>query len=373
MNMLLNRLFTRRPVRTANAGRPLAHHHLRLALERLEDRTVPASFTAASVADLIADINAANAAGGSNTITLVAGTTFTLTSVADSTDGGSGLPVIAANDNLSIVGNGDVIQRSTAAGTPDFRLFRVDSGASLALANVTLQGGRVDWGGFMDDPNGRLIGFGRGGAIYSEGSLSLNGVTVQNNIAETTDSSGALGGGIYSTGSLTLNASTIQNNQALSHGIVITGALASGGYGGDAEGGGLFVLGTASLTNVTLNGNTVQGGIGGPKDHESFRLENGHLVHFTNPPGNGGNGLGGGIYVGSGAAVSLHNCTVTSNSAIGGKKGGTGAADGLGEGGGLSIDPLAPVGLDAFTVVNVLSNSASTSGNNISGSYTTLP
>jgi hypothetical protein len=46
---------------------------------RLEARTVPSGFTAASVADLVADINAANAAGGANNITLVAGTTFTLT------------------------------------------------------------------------------------------------------------------------------------------------------------------------------------------------------------------------------------------------------------------------------------------------------
>ena len=39
-------------------------------LEGLEDRTVLSSFTAANVADLIAAINAANLAGGSNTITL---------------------------------------------------------------------------------------------------------------------------------------------------------------------------------------------------------------------------------------------------------------------------------------------------------------
>ena len=69
--------------------------------------------------DLINDINAANAAGGSNTITLVAGTTFTLTAVDNTTDGsGNGLPVIAANDNLTIQGNGDTIARSTASGTP---------------------------------------------------------------------------------------------------------------------------------------------------------------------------------------------------------------------------------------------------------------
>src|SRR5579875_1002994 len=51
----------------------------RLNLEKLEDRTLPSNYTAASVSDLIADINAANAAGGSNTIVLAANTTFDLT------------------------------------------------------------------------------------------------------------------------------------------------------------------------------------------------------------------------------------------------------------------------------------------------------
>ena len=43
--------------------------HMR-PVEHLEARRLLASFTASSVTELIADINAANAAGGSNTITL---------------------------------------------------------------------------------------------------------------------------------------------------------------------------------------------------------------------------------------------------------------------------------------------------------------
>ena len=78
-------------------------------LELLEDRTVLNSYTAATVAQLVADINAANLHGGSNTIALVAGNTFTLTAVNNTTDGPTGLPVIAANDNLTIKGNGDTI------------------------------------------------------------------------------------------------------------------------------------------------------------------------------------------------------------------------------------------------------------------------
>ena len=51
-----------------------------------------ASYTAASVSALIADINAANTAGGANTITLTAPTTspYVLTAVNNSTDGATG-------------------------------------------------------------------------------------------------------------------------------------------------------------------------------------------------------------------------------------------------------------------------------------------
>src|SRR5262249_22549128 len=65
---------------------------LRLRLEPLEDRTVPTTLTAGTVTELVADINAANLAGGSNTITLLAGRTFTLTTADNTTDGATGLP-----------------------------------------------------------------------------------------------------------------------------------------------------------------------------------------------------------------------------------------------------------------------------------------
>src|SRR5207245_1096389 len=105
-------------VRRHRPPRPAARDRRRVQLrvKQLEDRSLPSVYTAGSVADLIADINAANAAGGSNTIALVAGATFTLTAVNNSADGATGLPVIAANDTLTIVGNGDTIARKTAGG-----------------------------------------------------------------------------------------------------------------------------------------------------------------------------------------------------------------------------------------------------------------
>src|SRR5713226_761338 len=111
--------------------RQTSRRRLRLILEQLETRTLLSNYSAATVSDLIADINAANLAGGSNTITLAAGTNFALAVVNNATDGAMGLPVIGANDNLTILGNGDSIARSTATGTSAFRMFDVAGGAAL--------------------------------------------------------------------------------------------------------------------------------------------------------------------------------------------------------------------------------------------------
>src|SRR5262249_11607796 len=150
----------------------------------LEDRTALSNYTAANAQELIAAINQANAAGGENTITLTApaATTYDLAVVNNTTDGPTGLPVISGGgrkpaDNLTIVGNGDVIERSAVAGTPDFRLFDVAGNASLTLVNVTLRNGLAFGSAVAAE----------GGAIYNFGTLVLNGVAVQNNSAQGAD------------------------------------------------------------------------------------------------------------------------------------------------------------------------------------------
>jgi hypothetical protein len=346
---------------------PAPQRRGRLLLEPLEDRSLPSAYTAASVTELITDINAANVAGGSNTITLVAGTTFTLTGADNTTDGATGLPVIAAaNDNLIIVGNGDIIQRSTAKGIPAFRLLDVAAGASLTLQNLTLQGGLAFGGGVSAE----------GGAVYNQGTLLLNGVSVQSNIAQGGTSlfnglgQSAAGGAIYSNGSLMLQSCTIQNNQAVGG---QGGTNVSGDPGGDGLGGGLYVAGgTVSLSSVTLSSNTAQGGAGGKGGYGFTEAKKNGF-----PGGDGGNGLGGGLYAAAGT-VTLTNTTVDQNSAQGGR-GGNGASGrpsgspGLGKGGGLYIDPAALVSLDAFTQSHVSRNQASTAYADIDGSYSTGP
>jgi fibronectin-binding autotransporter adhesin len=350
-----------------------ARRGTRLVLEHLEDRRLLTSFSAASVSALIADINAANTAGGSNTISLTAPTTshYVLTAVDNTTHGPTGLPVIAANDNLTILGNGDTIERSANAG---FRLLGVAAGGSLTLQNLTLQGGEIDG----------LSSFSpaEGGAIFSQGALVLNAVIVQGNSAFGFNGVGAAGGGIFSSGgSVTLEGGTIvQNNSAV-------GGTDYGGYGGDAYGGGLYASGgTVTMTNAILDNNTARAGLGKQLFRQDGYADGGGLyasnatLTLTNVTldGNvatlpessdfgGGGAFGGGLYLSIDTAT-VTNCTVQGNSAL---AGGSNKYGSPGEGGGLFIN-YGDVTLDAATVKHLSGNTASSGAkyDNIVGPYT---
>ena len=334
-------------------------------VESLETRRLFASFTAASVAELVADINAANAAGGANTITLAPATVFNLTSaVNDFALEPTGLPVVASGNSLTVVGNGGAIQRSTATGTPAFRLLAVAVGGSLTLNDMTLSNG-------VATPSATVGSSGEGGAVNNQGTLRLAGVTVKNCVAR--GSSGiaypGLGGGIYSWGTLAIADSAIVNNQALGGDAYADGYHSMSGNTG--LGGAVCVgAGTAVLTNTTVTSNVARGGDGA----DGYTLRG--VGKF--PPGNGGDAIGGGIYASSSAAVTLRGNAVTGNAATGGKGGKSQGgnlprgANGAGKGGGIYIAPTASVGLDAFTLANTKSNSASTSDNDIFGSYSIL-
>jgi hypothetical protein len=347
---------------------------IRLGCEQLEDRTVPSNFTAATLSDLITDINAANLAGGPNAIALVAGNTFTLTS--------SGLPIIAANDNLTILGNGDTIERSTVSGTPCFRLFEVAAGASLTLANVTVQGGLAP---------------GAGGGIYSSGSLTLEaGTIIRGNGAfgspgifwygSSSPGGNAYGGGLYVAGGTAILTNVTLSSNSVQGG---PGPFYPDGYnagpGGNGFGGGLYVAGgTVTLSNVTLSSNSAQGGVGlsGGNGYGGGLYVAGGTVTLSNDTlstnsavgggggvspfqdrGRGGNAFGGGLSVGGGT-VTLRYDSVTGNMA----QGGTASKprlNGNSYGGGLDIDLAAGVYLDAFSSAHTKNNKP----DNIYGSY----
>lgn len=377
------------------AGRPAPRpYRWRPQLERLEDRALPSSYTASTTAQLISDINAANAAGGSNTVLLAANTTFDLTSINNTTDGANGLPVIGNKDALTISGNGDTIEAAppTLGGAllSTFRVFDVTNHAALTLQNLTLQGGIAYGSGIAAD----------GGAILNQGTLTLTAVTVQNNTARGLGGAHASnvngngkngqdagGGGIWSSGSLTLQSGTVlRGNEAIGgnggdayyNGEFGYWGNGNPGGGGNGFGGGLYVAGgTATLGSASLLSNTASAGGGGEAAWGWGSAGTGFggglyaaaggvtLSNSTVASNTASYGLGGGLYVASGATVRLSDDTVQSNTATG-----SGA---YGVGGGIFIQSGATVYLDSYTVTHATSNTDDSGVNgataNIDGTY----
>jgi len=339
----------------------------RLEVEVLENRRVPANFTAATVPELIAAIDAANLTPEADTLSLAAGTTFTLTRFNNLTDGANGLPVTASGEDLTVLGNGATIERKTSRNGFHFRLFDVAVGATLTLQDLTMRGGSA----FGPD------GDAQGGAVRNGGTLNLDGVTLEkceavgmrSTLDRLSDPS-ASGGGIYSDGTLTVVNSRIESNAAVAgkgaDARRIVSAITGEVFydfptrGGDARGGGIYVAGgSATILNTTIAGNIVAGGDGGDGLGDIFGAP-------------GGTGHGGGMYC-NGGTVTLLGVTVTANQAKGGAGGngskGHSGANGTGVGGGIFIAPEAAVGIDAFTVSHTKKNYASTADDNGSGSY----
>jgi hypothetical protein len=243
-----------------------------------------------------------------------------------------------------------------------------DGGATVT--NSTFFGNQALGGNGNTGGSGALlVGIGDGGAIATDpfGSpprlLTVSSCAFTNNqaVGGAGDSASAfvgegMGGALENFGGTitTVTGSTFSGNQAIgSNGV-------AGGNGGDGLGGGLAnqTGSTLTVSGCTLSGNQAIGGAGGVG-------------------GNGGNGLGGGIYNdGSTAfgvsALTLLLSTITANAASGGAAGAGGSA-GQGIGGGAYFALGGSVCLDAFTVANILANSASTSNNNVFGVFTICP
>jgi hypothetical protein len=217
------------------------------------------------------------------------------------------------------------------------------------------------------------VGAGEGGAIdnlatATDGYIGSGTLTVSNCNFTANQAVGGMGnsgfeagdafGGGVSNGlsaAATISTSTFTGNQA------IGAAGAVGGNGADARGGGIAnSLGaTLTLSNCTLTNNQAVGGAGGAGS-------------------NGGNGFGGGVfndgpssapYAGTPPTLTALGSTITDDQATGGAAGSGGSA-GQGVGGGAYFAAGGTVCLDAYTLANLLGNTASTSNNDIFGSYT---
>src|SRR5207253_5271892 len=130
----------------------------------------------------------------------------------------SALPNI--NHYVSINGPGAnlmTVQRSTAGGTPNFRIFTINAGWLVGLSGLTITNGRA-----ADGIPGTGFGGGRGGdggGVFNQGSLVLTSVVITGN--RTGDGGpdnssfggpGGFGGGVYSEGSLAMQGGVTVSN-----------------------------------------------------------------------------------------------------------------------------------------------------------------
>jgi len=363
-----------------------------------------ATFTATTVTALIADINTANTnpMQGPYTINLMPGSPYTLTTEA-TLNSGTGLPIIMSGVDLTIVGNGATIQRSTAGGTPDFRIFVNGSNATLRLNALAVRNGSVVGAGGKNGEQDVPGGNGSpaaGGAILNNGLLIVSGSTFASNhavggaggnggkgssgsLARTGgrggDAGNASAGAISNFGMLTITESTFSDNTALggAGGMGGDGGDGSGspggpggaaGTGGDATGGALSNSGTMTVTNSTFVGNTTIGGAGG----NGGRPGGGSGTAPSGYGASGGAGQGGAIADAASGTLALTNSTLTTNSAVGGA-GGMGAggtvATASGSGGGLHTEGVGVTVTNTILAANPAFNDGNC-GNSVSdGGY----
>jgi hypothetical protein len=282
----------------------------------------------------------AGSANASDTITFSVTGTIILSSA-----------LLNLNSNMTIAGPGSsllTIQRSTAAGTPSFAIF-TPSAATVTISGVTITNGRngIQNGGNLTLLRSVVTGnLGTGGGISNGGTLTIDSSSITNNTSTTN------GGGIFNTNALTIINSSISGNVAATSGSsggngggifhlgtslniinsTISGNRSGDGIGGGANGGfggGLYNINTATLTNVTVSGNSTggpndrPGGGGGISNPGTLTLINCTIANNQTGTGAPGaiNGYGTGGGVATGGTVTLKNTIAANNTVAGGADG----------------------------------------------------
>lgn len=254
----------------------------------------PATNNAGAVAELIGAISAANADSAADTINLFPNGVYTFSAAQNAEFGPNALPQISSD--ITILGNGATLLR--AANAPKFRFFYVSGGlsfnaatgqglraGSLTLKDLTMQDGLAR-GGTSGQGGG---GAGLGGAIFNQGTLALERVTMTGNTAQggaTNNTVFNAGGGIGTDASEVIGFGPVGGG----FGTPFAGV---GGAGGTAQndasgaGGGGFRPGDNGASVVA---NSLIGGAGGGQGKLGGRGENAS----NGAGGNNGDGGGGG-------------------------------------------------------------------------------
>ncbi|MEM9061578.1 MAG: choice-of-anchor Q domain-containing protein [Pseudomonadota bacterium] len=202
-------------------------------------------------------------------------------------------------------GTGDItITANSADGLDDAdsRVLVIEGGGSVALDGLTIAGGELDSGGLSGSGAGIFLAgvtdltltnstLSDNSAATGGGLFVLNGSATLTNVAVEGNDAGN-GGGIYnrSAGELNLVDTTVSDNTA------------------SYDGGGLYNLGTATLTNVTFDSNYTNGYGGGILNSAgTLTVTNGTFYDNDSESG------GGGIHNNSGATIDVISSTFTGN------------------------------------------------------------
>ena len=248
------------------------------------------------------------------------GGNLTLTNVKIQTCEAIGKGDTIVNEHTTLEARGGGL--ASLAGTANV----IISGSTFTANNAT--GGN---GGIFNNADGSAA---KGGAIYLDnGTLNINLSQIQNSAAnggdggdqdqngQTNGGFGGLaqGGGLWvgSGATATINATTFENTAANG------GESGTGGNGanpgGEANGGGVYSLGSTTVTNSTFHLTAANGGNGG----NAF----GSTCLGAHNGGDGGAARGGAILADSGSLI-VNTATFANNSAIGGNGGNGGQTDG---------------------------------------------
>src|SRR5262245_24236418 len=211
-----------------------------LAVEALEDRTVPSTFTVLNLAgdgegslrQAVLDANSP-AYPGADVINFAAGLQGTIAL--------GGVPLSIADD-LTIEGPG--AELLAVSGEDASRVFEIGAGVAAVLDGLTITRGRAD----------------NGGGISNAGTLTVSHCTLSANQAVGGAGHDARGGGIFDEAPavLTVTHSLFTDNRA------VGGDGGPAVHGGEGAGGGIYNLdATLTVTNCTFTGNQAAGGNGG--------------------------------------------------------------------------------------------------------------
>jgi GrpB-like predicted nucleotidyltransferase (UPF0157 family) len=239
---------------------------------------------------------------------------------------------LGINKDLTISGpgvNALVVQRSSASGTPTFRIFDIATGGfNVSISGMIIANGSAPSGGGILNNGGTLtvasctisgnFAADGGGGAYNDGGGTLkilNSIFSDNSVLATLNQRG---GGIYNlNGTLTITNSTFSGNTGLQGGGIGNASMmsitnstisANSTNATRGHGGGIYNSGTATITNSTLSGNNSFSVGGGVSNDGTVTITNSTLSN--NSAGSSSNG-GGGIF--NTGAVNARNTIIALN------------------------------------------------------------